>query len=561
MELRSYQKEAIAAGFAAMGKSLAPHLLVLPTGAGKSAVIAALAVESVIKHGARVLVLSHVRELIAQVAETIPLFFPDAPPVGIYSAGMGERETTQKIICAGIQSVHKRATELGRFDLVLVDECHLMPNVDDGMYRSMWAELRVINPNVRLLGLTATDYRMDCGRIHGPDKLFEKIAYEIGVRTLIDQEYLCPLRGKNLGSPDLSSVHIRGGEYIPAELAAVMDDSQKVDSACDDMVRHGRDRNHWLVFCCGVAHAENVSETLGKKGISNAVIVGDTPSAERDMHLAAFKKSELRCLVSVGVLTTGFDAPHIDLISLLRPTLSTGLYYQMVGRGLRMCSSEKKNCMVLDFGANIQRHGPIDDLKIKETTKQGAGTGVAPIKTCPQCQEILPASAVVCNYCGFEMPRDDIKHTHLSADSDPLKKNDSEKVRKIIGVDFSVHRNKNENKPDTLRVDYSWGPNKYRESVSEWVCINHEGYARKKAESWWKLHTGDAVKCPLTVLDAFDYLEENGMLMPDEIITVQDGKWQRITEKTFSADCQPVGMATMQMVIGLGDYDDDEPPF
>lgn len=542
MILRHYQRESIDAAYAHMRVSQAPTLIVLPTGSGKSAVIATMAKEA-IGWGGRVLILSHVRELIGQVAETIRRVWGDPfAPVGIYSAGLKSRDTQDAIICAGIQSVHKRACELGRFDLILVDECHLLPPDGDGMYRRLLADLRTINPNVRLVGLTATDFRMDCGYIHGPGKLFESVCYEAKVRDLIDQKFLCALRGKNGGIPDLSGVHLRGGEYIPAELESCMTEDGKVEAACAEIMRYGAGRKAMLVFCCGVKHAGMVREALTKGGNEAPVIVGDTPSDERAALIDRFKSGSLKCLVSVGVLTTGFDAPHVDLIVLLRPTQSAGLYCQMVGRGLRIHPS-KADCLVLDLAGVITEHGPVDAIEIREKKKGKAGD--APVKTCPQCQEILPAAAVICNGCGFEFPRETARHDEYAHDVAPLVEH-KEDWHEVTSVDWAVHTKKTKNAatgavtpvagaPQTLRVTYDYP---YHQNSSEWVCFGHSGFARNKAEDWWHEVTGQiGIAAPSSALEALDKLDElrdaGDLRMVKRILLRTGDKWPEIVGKEY----------------------------
>jgi len=541
--LRAYQTEAIAAAYAHMRASPSPTLIVLPTGAGKSAVISSMAKDAV-GWGGRVLILSHVRELIGQVADTIRRIWGDPmAPVGVYSAGLKSRDTDDAIICAGIQSVYKRACELGRFDLLLVDEAHLIPTDGEGMYRKLLEDLRVINPNLRLVGLTATDFRLDCGYIHGEGKLFESVCYEAKVRDLIDQGFLCPLRGKNGGTPDLSSVHIRGGEYIAGELEDVMADDAKVAAACDELMRYGGDRKTWLVFCCGVKHAGMVSAALAARGIEAPVIVADTPSDERAELIGRYKAKGLRCLVSVGVLTTGFDAPHVDLIALLRPTQSAGLYVQMVGRGLRI-DAGKRDCLVLDMAGVISEHGPVDAIEIREKRK-AKGEVDAPTKTCPQCQEILPAAAVTCHCCGHVFPRETAKHDEFAHDVSPLVEYTEEWVD-VTSWDWAVHNKKRLNAatgkqekvkdaPQTLRVTYSHG---FRQDVSEWVCFGHTGFARNKAEKWWEEITSQpGASAPPSALEALDKLDElrnaGDVRLVKRLLLRLGGRWPEIVGREF----------------------------
>ena len=217
-----------------------------------------------------------------------------------------------------------------------------------------------------MIGFTATPYRLDSGMLHeGKGALFTDIAYEVSVRQLIDDGYLCPLVSKAAETKlDVSGVGSRGGEFIPGQLQAAVDLPEITEAAIDEVVRLGADRRSWLAFCAGVEHATHVAEAIRARGFTAATIFGDTPKPERDRIIAAFKRGEIRALASMGVLTTGFNAPGVDLIAMLRPTKSTGLYVQMAGRGTRLAPG-KADCLVLDFAGNVARHGPIDAVKPK----------------------------------------------------------------------------------------------------------------------------------------------------------------------------------------------------
>lgn len=527
MQLRYYQREAINAAYDHMRVDKSPALIVLPTGAGKSAVISTMAKEAVEKWNGRVLIVSHVKELLEQVAETIKKIYGKGAPVGIYSAGLKSREKDKAIIVAGIQSIYTRAEELGRFDLILVDEAHLIPHDGDGMYQSMLKTVQIVNPNCRLIGLTATAFRMDVGLLYGDGMLFSRVCYEAPVGLLIAEGWLSNLRGKDADRPDLSGVRTRGGEYIASELQSKMADREKVNASIADAIPRAGDRIGWLVFCCGVDHAKMVSEALTANGVENAIIIGDTPSTERAELIAKYKARQLKCLVSVGVLTTGFDAPHVDLIIFLRPTKSAGLYIQMAGRGLRKADG-KKDCLILDYAGVISEHGPIDAITSSNFAQKSKGDGVAPTKTCPECCEILPAGSLQCNFCGHEFERELAKHHTKPSDKSPIS-NAKEETYTVKAMEWRVHTKKDadESAPKTLRVIYKYDGGQ----VSEWVCIEHMGWARKKAEEWWRIHASG--ECPTKSIHAFDYLEANKPLAPAEVSIVVKGKYPELVKKHF----------------------------
>jgi DNA repair protein RadD len=243
-------------------------------------------------------------------------------------------------------------------------------------------------------------------------------------------------------------------------------------------------------------------------------VCGETLPFERADVLNRFKDGELKYLVNVNVLTTGFDAPNIDCVALLRPTNSPGLYYQMVGRGFRLHPS-KQNCLVLDFGGNILRHGPVDALQIKD---RASGNGEAPAKECPQCQAVIHAAYAVCPECGYEFPPPEReKHEREATTAGVLSGEVTESEYPVSEVYYSVHVKKDapEDHPRTMRVDYCVGFNDYRR---EWVCFEHTGYARGKAEAWWRARSHEPV--PQTADQAVEICQAGG-IAPTLAITVR----------------------------------------
>ena len=477
LTLRPYQEAAIAAIYKYYEENSGNCCVVIPTAGGKSLVMASF-IEGVLKAwpDQRILIVTHVRELIAQNhAEMIGLW-PEAP-AGIYSAGLGKREAQARVLFAGIQSIHRRAHEIGHTDLVLIDEAHLIPGNSSTMYRRFLDALQAINPALKVIGLTATPFRTGSGMLHeGKDALFTDIAYEAPVRDLIDAGYLSPLVSKQPNTRlDVSKVGTRAGDFIARDLAAAVDQDATTRAAVTEIITHGKDRKSWLAFCSGVDHARHVAEEFARQGITCRTIFGDTPKEERDAIIAAFKRGEIRALASMGVLTTGFNAPAVDLIALLRPTKSAGLYVQMVGRGMRL-APDKENCLVLDFADNVRRHGPIDLVRPKRPGDGGGGE--APTKVCPECDSIMALSATECPDCGYVFPPREVKIAPTAATLPVL----SPKVQwlPVHGVSYSRH-DKRGGRP-SMKVTYSCGLKSY----NEWVCVEHQGYACQKALQWWR---------------------------------------------------------------------------
>jgi len=527
IRLRPYQLEAVSSVYEHLRNRDDHPCVVIPTAGGKTPVMASICRDAVQHWDGRVLILAHVKELLEQAVEKLHIMAPDLwNRIGVYSAGLRSRDTDHPIIVAGIQSVYRRAAQLDRFDLVCIDEAHMLPPDGEGMYRTFLAEAQVVNPNVRLIGLTATPYRMTTGMICAPDNLLNHICYEVGVRELIVQGYLCPLKTKaGRQKVDTSGLRIRGGEFIAGEVEALMDDDSLVRSACREIVDHARDRHSVLIFASGVQHALHIQRALGEIGQECGFVCGETLPYERAQTLERFKAGELKYLVNVNVLTTGFDAPSIDCVALLRPTNSPGLYYQMVGRGFRLDES-KDDCLILDFGGNIMRHGPVDALQIKDPAN---GNGEAPAKECPECQAVIHAAYANCPYCGYEFPpRQREQHDSRASTAGILSGEVTETEHEVSEVYYSVHvkRDAPEDHPRSMRVDYRCGFNEYH---SEWICFEHTGYARAKAEAWWRARSKEPV--PGTVEEAVDICEAGGIAptLAIAVRSVSGEKFDRIT--------------------------------
>jgi len=386
--------------------------VVLPTGSGKSHVIAELCRDTITHSpNARVLMLTSRKELIHQ---NISKLWPDAP-VGVYSAGIGRREVAQ-ITFAGIQSVRDKADVLGSQDLVLVDEAHEISHTSQGAYRKLIKDLSGINPDLRVVGLTASPFRLGHGLITEGDALFSALIEPVKIESLVVDGYLAPLRSKLTQKElDVAQVKKRGGEFIEKDLQIAVDTDENNRAVAQEVLALAGDRQHWLFFCAGIEHAKNICSLLSEH-VSAACVTGETPKADRDRIIEDFKAGRIKALTNANILTTGFDFPDIDLIALLRPTMSPGLYMQMAGRGLRP-KSHTDHCLVLDFAGAVKMHGPITAVKSPSQKGESEG-GEALIKVCSNCSEICYASQRCCHVCGAEFPAPEMKPLNLDADAD-----------------------------------------------------------------------------------------------------------------------------------------------
>jgi DNA repair protein RadD len=522
MNLRPYQQEAVDAINDHLMKRGDNPLCVIPTGGGKTVVFATLIQQwRQAWPQTRVCVLAHVKELLAQAEAKLLAVWPQAP-VGVWSAGMKRREGSHPVLIAGIQSIYKRAYDFDPFDVLIVDEAHLIPVDGEGMYRSFIADCRRVNPNVRIVGFTATPYRLDGGHIASEEYILNHVAYEAEIARLIDEGFLCRLTSKATATRlRADGVKIRQGDYIARDLERAVNTDSLVRDACREMVEKGADRKSWLVFAAGIEHARHVAAELEHNGIDCGVVIGDTPSAERTRTLSAFDAGELRAVVNVGCLTTGLDVTRIDLIALLRPTQSTSLYIQMCGRGFRLHPG-KADCLVLDFGENVLRHGPVDAVMVNDP-QRGDGDGEAPSKVCPKCEEIVFAGVRECPACGYQFPPREIKHQRQAHEAPVLTP--SEPWEMVVDdVEVRAHR-KAEDKPPVLRVIYSNG----MQSHSEWVCFEHQGFARNKAEMWWRRRF-PGTPVPTTVEAALNHSMFMGATLADMTDRVKVKQVGRYTE-------------------------------
>lgn len=511
--LRPYQEAAKAAVYEHLRTRDDNPSVVIPTAGGKTPIIASICKDAVGPWDGRVLILAHVKELLEQAAEKLNVICPEVQ-FGVYSAGLKRRDTEHAVIIAGIQSVYKRACELDAFDLIIVDEAHLIPPDGEGMYQQFLAETKVINPRVRTIGLTATPFRLKSGMICSPENILNAICFEVGVRELIRDGYLCRLVTKaGLQKIDTGDLHVRGGEFVAGEVEDLMDQDGLVIAACTEIVGLTHDRHSCLLFASGVKHGQHVAKVMQDiSGRECGFVCGDTPTKERDKLLERFKAGELKYLANVNVLTTGFDAPNIDCVALLRPTMSPGLFYQMCGRGFRLHPG-KQDCLVLDFGGNVLRHGPVDQIRIPDRIPNGAG--VAPAKECPQCSSLIATGYAICPDCGYVFPPPDRqKHDAKASEAGILSGQVTDTEYDVQDVTYSVHakRGASEDAPKSLRVDYRLGLNHWQ---SEFICLEHDGYARQKAIGWWKRHSPDPA--PDTAERAVEIAEGGGVAHTEKI--------------------------------------------
>jgi DNA repair protein RadD len=586
-----FQEMATQAVFDYFATKFGNPIVALPTGTGKSIVIADL-LEKILRQypRSRIICLTHVKELIVQNYGKLLNLWPNAP-AGVNSAGLRQRDTVQPIIFAGIASVAKYASSFGHIDLLFVDEADLVSPSDETMYQKFINELKAVNEHLKVVGFTATPWRLGLGHLT-EGGLFTDVCFDMtgmeAFNWLIHEGYLCQLIPKRTQTElDVSGVHLRGGEFIPSELQQAVDRDDITERACREAIEIGHDRKHWLAFCSGVDHAIHTADILNSLGINAVAIHSKMSQEDRDEGIRLWKSGYYQCAVNNNVLTTGIDFPGINLILMLRPTASSRLWVQMLGRGTRCVYAPgfnitdrdqrfeairlggKINCLVLDYAGNTKRLGPINDPVLPR--KKGEKGGDAPIRICDMCGTYNHASVRICIGCGYEFPIQ--TKLRQGASTDALIAGDLpvEEVFKVDHITYAIHT-KVGSKP-SIRVTYYCGLRVF----NEFVCVEHDRYALRKAQAWWKKRYNTPIEMPNKAKEAIDFMDK--MKVPTHLRVWVNKQYPEILGHCFDGtafgrqeadaglpqiEVRRPGTAdktTTPAPAGTDNYDDDDIPF
>ena len=513
--LRWYQQAALDSIFEYFKKvkgKLNP-LVVAPTGSGKSFIIAGFC-QHVRENwpSQRILILSHVKEILTQDLKAIQAFLPDEN-IGIWSAGLKQKEV-EPITIASIQSAYNSIEVFQKnFDIVLVDECHLIPHRGQGRYRTLLESLG--KPTV---GFTATPFRLGTGYLHiGEGSLFDQICYNITIKQLIEEGHLCNVTAKATKERlNPEGIKKSGGDYVIKDMALKFDREEITKRIIEELVVYKDSRKKWLLFAVNIEHAEHITALLKENGIEAEGIHNKVKN--RTPIIKRFKTDpDLQALVSVAVLTTGFDAPEVDLIGLLRPTSSPVLHIQIIGRGLRPFPG-KENCLVLDFAGNLIKNGPIDAPQIR--VGFGDGTGDPIMKECPECYEIVHAAVKICPCCNHEFEFQHNLHTDASGRSVLSEPEWFD----VLSTGYSEYFSKTGKW--MLRVSYNCGITNF----NEYIAVEHGGYARHRAKHWWARRHPDPM--PATAKEAYEM--SGDLNSPNRILVDDSGKYPEIKKQELT---------------------------
>lgn len=475
--LRDYQLDAVEQTNDAINAGALP-LCVSPTGSGKSLMIA----ELLRRRRQKTLVLSHTAKLLKQDAAALASIAPHMR-TSFFAASIGKKDGSAPIVFATIQSAVRSLTRLHQRALIVVDEAHLCPRSADAMY----ARLFDYFPEAQRVGFTATPKRMDSGSlISGDDSWFDSIAFEIGARDLIKRKFLVPLSGVlTVDQADLSRVHTQMGEFKAGEAENAVLRTIPMQHAVAQAVALAHRRRSWLVFAAGKRHAEQLRAEMESQGVSCAVVFGETKDDEREALYDRFERGSIRALINVGVLTTGFDAPHADCIISMRPTKSDVLWTQILGRGMRLFP-DKKNCLLLDFVGNLERLGGVDcvtEIEDQRVKRPAPTKKPGPAKNPRSDPALMEASRL-----------DPMKTQQLSA--------------KVLGVRYQLVRSKKYEHLQLVQAIYTITlvnldgvtPDKAT-TAFEYILVEHGGALRAKAVAWFKRRGYDAPKDARTAVE------------------------------------------------------------
>lgn len=541
---RDYQEEASESVFSYFNKNYGNPVIAMPTGTGKSLVIAMI-ITRMLKayHNQKILALTDSKELIIQNYNQL-LRWWQAAPVGINCASLNKRDFRSKIIIGAITSVYKHWAQFGKVDIILVDEAHTVSLVGTKMYKQFIQNLLIINPALKVIGLTATPYRLGSGLIVSPESIFTDFCFNVtdmgSFNRFIQEGYMSMLIPKKTELIlDTTSVKITAGDFNEKQLQIAVDKYEITYEALKETVELGGDRKHWLIFASGIEHCNHICEILAELGVECLPIHSKLFDKERDLTWNRFISGNLRAVVNNNCLTTGVDYAEIDLIVILRPTTSPGLWVQILGRGTRpfyakgydlttiegrfnaMQDGGKENCLVLDFAGNTSRLGPINDPVIPKV--KGDKGGTAPVKICESCNTYNHASVRICACCGAEF-----KFTvgiKEEASKSELIKVDLPIVETFPVDHITYHEHKKLGGLVSLKVTYFSG----LRTFTEYVCFEHTGNARLKAEEWWKERGG--IEVPNTVLLAKQLVET--LKKPVELRVWVNKKYPEIMKPIF----------------------------
>lgn len=523
IQLRPYQERAVSVLIKHMQDfpTSAP-ILVAPCAAGKSVMLAALAERLVKTSTGMFLIITHRRELVAQTAGKLPSHMN----VGVFSAGLGRKEL-HRVTVAGFQSIRTQVSKLPKVAYIAIDECEYASKG----YKEFIDQVKERSPGVRVLGCTATPFLGDANRtalhlVPANKAIFTGIGAEITITELLRDGYLSPLTPyQGRVHLDTSGVRVdsRTGDFAQAELQAAVDVDELNERVADEIVTIFAERSSVGVFAAGVSHAEHIRDALRRRGESAEMVLGDTATGERDRIIERFRAGKLKFIVGVDVLLVGWDAPVLNGLAILRPTLSGRVHVQALGRGMRLHPG-KTDCLVADFVGNTDHHGPINEI---EGNPPRLKTGDAVTKICPECFSICLAGLKLCPTCGFEFEF----QAHDNAQqfdpvtgliiSSSIKNSDGTVTHVVDRVQYEIRRTV---AGDPALVASYLSPGRATPVASEYLNLWHHkaSVVARDSERWLRRQKFAGGSVPVSAQEALARAEMGALKTP-RTVTVRPG--------------------------------------
>lgn len=530
-EVRYYQREAADVSFQMIeADPKCKPIIGLPTGTGKSFTFS-LFIDLVLTKDVRrkVLILCDREEILEQDHEELEEFYD--MEIGLYSAGL-ESFTIKKITVASIQSIWRKPELFSEFTHIIVDECDSVNEDIKSMYRSFFK----VN-DVPTIGATATPYGLKGGMLYeGKNPFFTcmSVDYTRGEKynKLVEDGYLPKIFAKPTSVKfDDKNLKTIAGDFSLKDQSEQFDQDPITRAAIIETIYYGENYARWLLFAIDIHHAESISRMLTEMNITNCV-VHSKMEGDRRKILKESKSGKYRAIVNVDILTIGYNDKKIDMIGLYFCTKSIRKHIQTTGRFRKDVDCEYK--LVLDFGGNFKRLGPINDPKIKSLNDKKKGSGDPMMKECPQCTILNYLSAKICCNCDFEFPVAPKLTKKADIDAEAIRKEFNKTTEKTSGVkgwadvtDILYSRAGRVGEPDWIKVTYVCGI--YKIFVD--VKIEHDGYPKILARNWidyrWEGNTA-----PPRTVKAF--LDNKQYIMPAKRIKVdRSGKFVKVTDCTF----------------------------
>ncbi len=532
MQLRDYQAQAVDAvrNFIKYRAPLHGYVTA-PGGSGKSVMIAATA-EFCIDQGLRTVVLARNEKLLRQNKAKLKPKYQEQ--CGIYCAALDEKCLTKPLTVASIQSIARVSGEV--FDVALIDEVDEVPPEDGGEDSQYWRFLSR-NGDPRIIGWTATPYRTKSGRIEWGEEIVN-----IPIKPLVDKGYIVPPKNKVGATPDLAKVPVSLGEYDQKVLSQVYTEPELFKRSLQTLMHYGKDREHPLVFCQSIAHADMLATALEANGESVQVVTGGTDKDElSDIIIPDFEEGRFKWLLNCQLLTVGVDIPCIDMVAILRATKSKRLFEQMAYRGTRLYEG-KTEFLLLDMGDNLQSHGALGS----PWKDKGKGREMAPRqgKVCPKCEGWVNTFERICDDCGYVFPLAEVRKIDHAYDADVYSQPVYEgaiQTYDVTGWRANVHTKRGTDK-QSIRISYFCEYGKYG-NIAEWISPhNASEFARGKALAFFKkfgLSMDDKVMLSMSLDDLC--FEVSRLDHPARITVDHSGEHPRIVSYDFEKEAATVG--------------------